>query len=178
MEEHKSLYKYAAEQGVPVGLLLTAQSLAVIYCDLQPWLAVAAIFMVAAMPVFTWRMLRSHYVSGQGFPNFSSLWMVGILAYMGGALIASLVSWAVLQYMRPDYMWMQAQNIISLYSADTSSQAQEIVAVVRGLISNNALPRPIELVMTGFWLASFAGSMLSAVVAVAVTLAPLRGKKS
>lgn len=177
-EEYKSLYRRAAEQGVPMGMVLTVLAVSVILADVQPWLSWVALALVVSMPFYTWRLMRQYFVEEQGFPNFSSLWMMGILTFIYGSLLAGLASWAVMTWVRPNYIYDTMQQMIALYSSNPSEDAQLLVDVLRSMIAQGKMPRPIEMVMTAFWLTSFAGSMLSLVVAIVVPRVPLPQKKS
>lgn len=177
-EEYKSLYRRAAEQGVPMGLVLSVMAVSIIYGDVLPWLSWVAQMLVLSMPFYTWRLMRQYFVEEQGFPNFSSLWMMGILTYIYGSLLTSLVTWAVLQYMRPDYIYLMADNLVQLYSSNPSPDARDMASLLRDLVASGSLPRPIELVMSAFWFTSFLGSLLSLVVAMIVPRVPLRQNKT
>ena len=98
---------------------------------------------------------------------------MGILIFMCGSLIACGVSWAVMEYLRPNFFYEQAQHIITQYEATPERFAdgmQEVVTTLRMVIEKQGAPRSIDLALTGFWFCSFAGSLLSAFISALIKI--------
>ena len=149
MECRKSLFKQGAEWGVPFGIYLSVMALLFIFSDKHVGLAALSLAMLPVIPVLIYRWQKKRFVAEQGATAFSNLWMLGILIFIGGSLIASAVSYGVLQYVRPDFFYEQARYVIHEYEA---------------------APRNIDLVLTGFWTSCFLGSLLSALLAAIIPL--------
>ena len=149
-ETYISLYRRAANDGVPMGIFMSVMAAALIYADRLPWLVVVVMAMLLMLPCMLYYFQRKMFVAEYGFTEYSGLWMLGILIMICASLITGLVTWAIFQFVRPGYFY-------------------EITRVVSG----NMLPRPIEMVFSAFWLWSFVGSLLSAVVALVVKKVPL-----
>ncbi len=175
MEGYKSIYKRAAEDGIPLGIYLTAMALAVIYVDMLPQLAVLWLTMAFGLPFFTYAMLRRCYVAEYGFTRFSALWMLGVLAFIYASLITALISYGVLSFFRPGYFYDLALMWININEKTPNPEVADAVEVMRRIVDGNMLPRTIELVMCAFWSMSFIGSMLSAPMAFVVRRVPLKG---
>lgn len=173
MEHQKSLFKQAAEWGLPFGIYLSVVAVGFIFSDKHVAIAALAMAMVLLTPVVVYRWLKKRYVADDGLTTFSNLWMTGILIFMCGSLIACGVSLAVIELLRPDYFYEQAQLLIAQYDAQPELFAdgmRDVVATLRLVIEKHGAPRSIDLALTGFWFSSFAGSLLSALLAAFIKL--------
>lgn len=167
MEESKSLYKQAAEFGIPMGLYMSTISLMTLYTDMVPFFSVIAMVLLFAGPVFIYRFQRRYFVEQGGTPEYAALWMLGIMMIIFGAIITGAVTYVVLQYVRPTYIYDQAQATLNAYNSipELRAQAGQIIDILQTMIEQNALPSAIELVFNMFWFVTFSGSMLSAITA-------------
>ena len=106
-------------------------------------------------------------------PEYAGLWMLGIMLFILGTVVASLVVFLILQYGRPGFIYEQAQAAVDLYSKMPQMQDSEMLQVIKRAIDEKMLPTPIETVFNAFWFITFAGSLLSALTAL-VAQRPLR----
>ncbi len=173
-ENYVSLYRRAAYYGVPVGIVMSVMAVSAIYVDKVSQLAVVVIAMVLLLPCVLYHYERKMYKAEYGFTEYSGLWMLGILTMIYGSLITSFVTLGVFTFLRPGYFYEQAQLCITLYSTSTDPQVQESVTMLKRMVEGNMLPKPIEVVFAAFWLWSFVGSILSALVALVVKRVPVR----
>ena len=167
MDERKSVFKRGAECGVPMGLYMSTISLMSLFTDKVPLFSLAVIVMLFVGPYIIYRFQRHYFIEENGMTEYAALWMQGILMVVYGALITGAVTYLVLQYIRPSYIYDQAQMAIDTYNAIPSMKAQlgEILDVMQQAIDQNALPTPIELVFQMFWFVTFSGCMLSSITA-------------
>lgn len=180
MEPQKSLFKQAAEWGVPFGIYLSVMASGFIFSDQHIAISAFALAMVLLIPYVVYRWLRKRYGADEGRTSFSNLWMTGIVIFLCGALIACGVSWAVIEYLRPTYFYDQAQLLIKQYDSAPEAFAegmQEVVDMLHLIIEKKAAPRSIDLALTGFWLCSFGGSLLSALTAALIKLTGSKAAK-
>ena len=167
MEERKSVYKQAAEYGIPMGLYMSTISLMTLYTDLVPLFSVIAMVMLFAGPVVIYRFQRRYFVEQGGMAEYAALWMLGIMMVIFGAILTGAVTYVILQYVRPTYIYDQAQATLDAYNAlpELRSQASQVLDVLQAMLEQNALPSAIELVFNMFWFVTFSGSVLSAITA-------------
>ena len=167
MEERKSVYKQAAEYGIPMGLYMSTISLMTLYNDLVQVFSVIAMVMLFAGPVVIYRFQRRYFVEQGGMAEYAALWMLGIMMVIFGAIITGAVTYVVLQYVRPTYIYDQAQAVLDAYNAlpEVRTQASQVLDVLQTMLEQNALPSAIELVFNMFWFVTFSGSVLSAITA-------------
>lgn len=174
MKETKSLYRHAAEWGVPFGICLSAISVSFIYCDKIQLLSYLCFALSLTLPFMTFRLQRQYFVRAYGFADFSALWMMGILAFIFGALIMSLVTYLVVHIARPGWLYEWAQWAIERGSASADRRINESLMTLKNIVDNNLLPRAIEVISLEFWFVSFIGSVLSAVMALVVKRIPVK----
>ena len=115
-EPKKSIYKRAAEWGLPFGLYIACMGVASIYADYFAPLSIIFILMIMATPLVVYYFQRRRFIEDDGFTEYAGLWMLGILLFIFGSVIASFIIYLVLQYFRPDFMYEQARMVINAYS--------------------------------------------------------------
>lgn len=167
MEETKSVYRQAAENGIPLGLYMSTISVFMLYTDLVPVFSVIALVMLFAGPVVIYRFQRRYFIQQGGFTEYAALWMLGIMMVIFGAIITGAITYVVLQYVRPEYIYDQAQATLDAYNSmpEMRAQASQVLDVLQVMIEQNALPTAIEFVFNMFWFVTFSGSVLSAITA-------------
>ncbi len=165
-EKRESIFKYAARCGLPMGAFLSVMSVAMVFSDRVPFLSIFVLTLLLGTPFLVYRLLRARYVSDNGITDFSSLWMIGILTFIYGSLICTAVTYALLQWLRPDFFYDMAQMVIDQYKKVPA--ASEMVDVLTKALDNGLLPSTIEFLFQMFWLTSFLGSLLSAIVTLVV----------
>jgi hypothetical protein len=163
MEQKKNVFTRSAELGLPFGCLLIVASLSMIFGDKVPLLSALTIIIAIAAPFIIYKMQRNMYVKSNGFSTFSELWTLGIFTTIGGALICALVTYGVITYFRPDFLYDQAQMIVDTYKQLPGSQGKDIADIFSKMIKNNLLPSPIEYCMQMFWLTASLGCIGGAI---------------
>lgn len=166
IEKRESIFKYAARCGLPMGGYLSLMSVSMIFSDKLPLLSLVVLVMLIFTPVLIYKLLRARYVADSCTTDFSSLWMIGILTFIYGSLICTAVTYALLEWMRPDFFYDMAQLVIDQYK--TMPAAKEMVDTLRTIVDKGLLPSTLEFLFQMFWLTSFLGSLVSAIVAVIV----------
>lgn len=162
----KSIFQRAAEWGVPFGLYLTCAELAAIYADLFPPLNVISLALMLGSPVLAYYFQRRKFIEDDGFADFSSLWMLGILLFILGTVISSFIIFLVLRYLRPEFIYERTLAVIQAYREIPEMQNSEILRVLQRAVDEKMLPTPIEAVFNAFWFITFGGSVSSAITAL------------
>ena len=175
MEQNKSIFQRASQWGVPFGLYLSCAAVTSIFADYFAPLSVLFMVLLLATPVVVYYFQRRKFIEDDGFTEYAALWMLGILLFILGAVIASFIIYLVLQYGRPNFMYDQAQAVIDAYSKIPQMKDSELLHVIRRMVDENLLPTPIEAVFNAFWFVSFFGSLSSAVTAL-IAQRRLKGK--
>ena len=164
-EPKKSIYQRAGEWGFPFGLYLSCAGVASIFAD---WfLPLSYVFMVLLLgtPAVVYYFQRRKFIEDDGFTEYAALWMLGIMLFILGTVLASLVIFLVMQYGRPNFIYEQAQSAIDLYSKMPQMQDSEMLRIIQRAIDEKMLPTPIEAVFNAFWFITFFGSLVSAITA-------------
>ena len=174
MKEVKSLYRRAAEYGVPFGIYLSIVSVSFVFIDKVPALSFMIFALLLALPFLTFCIQRQYFVKEYGFTQYSGLWMLGIMVFIFASLIMSLVTYVVVQLARPDWLYEWAQWLIAEGSRSVDSHIRESSLTLKNIVDNNLVPRAIEVVFLGFWFMSFLGSVLSAIMALVVRAIPVK----
>ncbi len=165
-EPKRSIYKCAAEWGLPFGLYIACMGVASIYTDYFAPLSIIFILMIMATPLVVYYFQRRRFIEDDGFTEYAGLWMLGILLFIFGSVIASFIIYLVLQYFRPDFMYEQARMVINAYSKIPQVSDSEVLRVLQRMVHEKLLPTPIEAVFNAFWFITFFGSLVSAITAL------------
>ena len=178
MEIQKNVFVKSAELGVPFGCLLIAASASTIFGDRVPFLAVLALIVILVAPVVLFRYQRKRYVMSDGFASFSELWTLGIFTTIGGALICGLVTYGLIIYLRPDFVYEQAQYVVDNYKQLPGGQVDEFVDIMEKAIKANMLPTPFDYCVQMFWLTSSLGCVGGAITALIASKIPLKSQNT
>ena len=166
MRPKKSIYQHAGEWGVPFGLYLSCAAIASIFADMFQPLSLVFLILLAGIPVVVYYFQRRKFIEDEGFTEYAGLWMLGIMLFILGSMLASLIVFLVLQYVRPGFIYEQAQLVIETYDKLPGGGNSEVPKMMKRMIEEKMLPSPIEMVFDVFWFVTFGGSLLSALTAL------------
>lgn len=162
----KTIYQRAGEWGIPFGLYMACAAVASIFADKFLPLGYVFLIMLLCTPVVVYRLQRLKFVEDKGTTDHAALWMLGILLFILGMIVSGTVVYLVLQYIRPAYMYEQAQAAIEAYSKLPQMADSDMLRVLRRMVDEHLMPSPIQVVFDAFWFVAFGGSVLSAVTAI------------
>ena len=165
-EQRPSIYQKASVWGVPFGLYLTCAGTTSVFMDWFPPLAFVFMLLILGAPLVVYYFQRRHFIEENGFAEHAALWMLGIMLYMFGTVLASFIMFLIIQYGRPEFAYDQANHIIKSYSEIPELRDGEFVSVLKRAVEQRALPTPIETVFNAFWFVTFGGCITSAITAL------------
>lgn len=173
MESKKSIYQRASEWGLPFGIYLACAAVSSIFADWFAPLAVLFFILLLGTPFVVYYFQRRKFDEDDGFTEYAALWMLGILLFILGSLVAGFIVFLVLQFGRPDFMYDQARQVIEAYSKIPEMSDSDMLRVIKRMVDERLMPSPIETVFNAFWFVTFGGSVTSAITAL-VAQRPLR----
>ena len=165
-EPKKSIYQRAGEWGIPFGLYLSCGAVVSIFADKVPVLSLLFFAIVIGTPFLVYHYQRYKFVEDDGFTEYAALWMLGILLFILGSVISSLVVYLVLQLWRPEFMYEQAQQVLEAYKGMPDMKDNEFLLVLQRMVDERLMPSPIQTVFNAFWFITFGGSVTSALTAL------------
>ncbi len=174
MNKEKSIYQYGAENGLFFGLYLSAIFLIFVYAGASFFLNSLGIILMAAVPLVIFRFLRLYYRQHAQTATFGSLWILGVITFLCGALICSIVTYLWLEYVIPGFILEQAQAALAVYEQVPELKDNEFTVLLRKAIENKMLPTPIQFVVQMLWFTISAGILSSIFIAILARLLPLR----
>lgn len=162
----KSIFKYAAEAGVPMGIYLTIMSACMLLSIKVPALPMALAVLVPGLPFFTAWLMKRIVTDQPAYRKVAPLWLAGIYTFIFGTLICCFLSLLYVMLFEPhfvrEYMEMSIANIQATpMAADYAPMIEEI----NRAISSHALPTGMEFVTSMGWATCFFGSLLSLLIA-------------
>lgn len=171
----RSPYRRGADNGLVIGIYLTALFFSTMYAVNLPVLSLVSLCLMAAIPFVVYAMLRRSYVSDSGTTPFSSLWMQGITAFLCGAMISGVVAVIFMRFIRPGFFDDWIDSMISFYSATDWDRGKELAEILTAARDQHLFPRVIEITIDMMWLMAFSGSMLSMLMALLVQARSVKG---
>lgn len=166
MEQPKNIYQRAGEWGFPFGLYLACTGATSIFAD---WfMPLGALFFVLLLgtPLVVYWFQRRKFIENGGFGEYAELWMLGILLFILGTVVANCIIFLLVHFVRPNFMYEQARMVIDAYRDIPEMRDSDMVRVLQRMVDERLMPSPIETVFNAFWFTTFGGSILSAVTAV------------
>ncbi|MDE7141610.1 MAG: DUF4199 domain-containing protein [Muribaculaceae bacterium] len=160
----KTIYARGADDGLWMGLYITAVMALICGSMALPLLQIPAFALALGVPFLTYFFLRRTHVAAHGMTVFSALWMQGIVMFACASLIFGAVAFVYLRYVNPGFIESVFAYLIDFYGQADSEGAQALADELRMVADGNAYPRPAVLVLGEMWSIMFSGSLLSMVV--------------
>ncbi len=171
--DSKSIYRAAGKLGIPAGIYLSVLSAAVVFSDRASLIPIVALALMVCLPIVVYRLQRNAHKADPTTP-YAGIWLLGMMTLIFGSLICALVTYVVITFLRPDFISEQVQAAVNLYSQTPELRDSSMVQTMRMAMQEGLLPTPIEYVVQMFWMTSFVGSLLSALLAVPAVRLPAR----
>ncbi|MBD5279606.1 MAG: DUF4199 domain-containing protein [Bacteroides sp.] len=167
--DNKSIYKFAAESGLPAGLYLTLISLGVMLSMKVEFMNLAVLPLIVGFPFFmAWRMNRVVKIRPE-YGNFSPLWLFGIYTIIFGTLICMLATYLYLMFVDPYFIKESLDQAIETFSKLPDSGASNMSEIMRQAAEKNVYPSKTQFVTSMGWFTCFGGSMLSLLLAFVIS---------
>jgi len=165
----KSVYKYAAEAGLPVGIYLTAMSACLLLSLRIESLPVLMLLLALGFPFLLAYYMRRMSLLEPAYSKISALWLCGIYSVIFGTLICSLLSGIYLTVIDPGFIHAYVENaLMEIESSPVAGEYAATTEMMRRAIDGRMLPGGMQFVASMGWLTCFVGSMLSLVLAVVI----------
>lgn len=172
--KQKSVYKYAAEAGVPVGLYLTLMSACLLGSIKLPILPMMLLPLAIGFPFLLWIMLKRIGKEEPAYQKLSSLWLCGIYTVIFGTLICMLLSGLYVTFVEPSFVHSYMMNAIeAIEQSPMATDYESTTTLMKDAIAARILPTGMQFISSMAWFTCFIGSLISLGVAFIMT----RGKK-
>ncbi len=160
----KSIYRRGADDGFWFGIYLSVLCVALFKSIDSPVLFLAAMVMVAAVPVIVYFFLRRGYRVDNCKRQFSAMWLHGICIFFFGSLLMALTAYIYLRFIEPAYINNSINMAKELYLAVDTAEAREIANLLQKIQDNNLQPTAGGTAMQIIWFGVLTGSLLSMVL--------------
>lgn len=160
MEEEKSVIKRGMDYAVPMAFYTTAIALMYLYIDRIPWLAYPMLLMLLGGPVVLYKMQRRYNESCSTKPGMWALWRLGVVTIFFGTIFTLLVNYAMLEYVRTDYIYEQMQTCVDSYSKVPEMRGSEFLAALESALKRNELPSSFDFSLVMFSFTNLSGMLM------------------
>ncbi len=167
MNQLESPYKVGARRGLFFGPYLCLIFFATIYSQSIPFLGLIALLAIIAVPFVIYKALRSTFVAEGGMSTLSSLWMQGIMIFIGGSLVCAVASTVYMRWVNPSFLSSTIAQAIDFYaSIPDDDRAAQVADLLNRMVEAHAIPSPIYVAIEMVWISIFSGSLLSLLMAL------------
>lgn len=158
---NQSPYRRGADDGFLLGIYFTAMFFASIYSSVLPILSLAALLLMAGVPVAAWILMRRYQRAEQWEASFPMLWMQGVMMFMCGMLIAGAALLVYMKWIEPDFISSQLQALAALAGSEPGSFVDVAADTAARMLEARFIPTPTDIVVELLLLAVVSGSFLS-----------------
>lgn len=166
MDDSNNLFKMGIDYSVIMGVFTTLISLSVLYADQVPPLALAAVVLLLAGPAAIYTMQRRTQVSAGGAYNMWDLWRMGVVAVFFGTIFTAFVTYGVLQFLRPEFIYTQFEMVLETYKQIPELKDSATVAALQAMIDDNAVPTSFDYTLNMFVMTNCSGMLLGMLTAM------------
>lgn len=165
----KSIYKYAAEAGIPVGIYLCLMSGCLLLSTKYDLLGTFLFPLVIGFPFLLGFMMKQIVKKEPAYLKISALWLAGIYTVIFGSLICMLFSASYIIFADPGFVYEYVSSAIdAIESSPAKEQYAATANLMRDAIDARILPTGTEFVATMGWTTCFTGSLLSLLIAMII----------
>lgn len=168
--QKKSIYKYAAEAGVPIGLYLTLMSACLLLSVKVQILPMLILPLGLGFPVVLWSLMKRISKAEPSYNKFSSLWLGGIYTVIFGTLICMFFSALYIVGVEPGFVHLYISNAIeAVESAGLAGEYEPTITLMKEAMEAHLLPSGMQFLMSMAWFTCFSGSILSLIISLIMT---------
>ena len=168
--QKKSIYKYASEAGLPIGLYLTLMSACLLMSIEMPGLPILMLPLMLGFPFVLWALLRKIVREEPSYMKFASVWLGGIYTVIFGTLICLFLSSLYVIFIEPSFVVKYITNAIE--AVETSPMANDYhgsITLMKEAMEAHILPSSLEFLTSMAWFTCFSGSIMSLLIALVIT---------
>lgn len=166
---NKSIYKYAAEAGLPFGMYLCLISCSFFMSVRIDILSMLIIPLCVGIPIFLGILMKRIAKQEPSYMKFSALWLGGIYTVIFGTLICCLFSSVYLMFIDPGFIHNYIMNAITLMeNSPMASQYEATTSLMRNAMESHILPSTTEFISMMGWFTCFAGSIMSMLLSLII----------
>lgn len=148
------LFHASARQGIIFGILFTAMSFCLLGCLQVPALSLVLLLLTVAVGAYLPVGLAAVASVNPAYRSFPAMWMSGIVQFLCGDLICSLLTALFLIYVQPDFLGEYVREMVRQFVAAGGNGAERD-------LSKLMIPSVTDFVSSMFWATGFFGSILS-----------------
>ncbi|MDE6007783.1 MAG: DUF4199 family protein [Muribaculaceae bacterium] len=157
-----SIYRYAANAGLPVGLYLTLLSASILLSLQLPLISFLTFPLLIGFPFLIGYLMERIARSQPAYRRVATLWLGGIYMIIFGTLIATLLSALYIKFINPTFVYSYISNSLDVIeSSQLADRYASTSEILRQAIENHLLPNGMEFVSSIAWTTCFLGSILS-----------------
>ena len=179
MNQPLSPKRRGADNGFLLGIYISVLYIGMLLSSKAPVLNFVVLAMMLAVPVIVYILLRRDRTAPGGMPTLGALWIDGLITFLCGGLIGSLVMFVYLRWIEPDFIVSNLEQTIGILRDAPDPSGRELADEMQAAIDSGLSVSPILFAMTMLWFVGVSGSLLSLIVsAIVINRHPLQKPKN
>lgn len=150
MDNDNNVIKYGMDMAVPMALYTTLMSLLWVFNDKFSLAGLLFIAMLMGGPVLLYLIQRRFYIAHRDEARMWDVWRMGVVAIFFGSVFTLLVTYLVLEYVRPGFIYEMTLITLKSYEQIPEMANNEMVTTMRSLYDDGVLPTAWQISLTMF----------------------------
>lgn len=159
-----SPYRRGADFGFIFGLYLTLMFFSPLLAPYFPLLGLLPLLMMAGVPVVIFLFIRKYDRELQECATFPMMWMLGVVIFVCGILIAGALLVIYMKWIEPDLIFNQISTLAENGGKYPGTFMAEAGHIAQEMIDANFIPSATAVVSELIMAAIVSGSLLSIVI--------------
>lgn len=169
-ETPHSPLRRGADNGLRLGLYLTVLYGCMVGSARWPGLSLLFLALAVGVPFFAYMLLRGDYRHADGLHNMAAVWLNGLVMFVGGALLSSMILYVYLRWIDPGYLPGQWDLLVEGLREAPDAEVRAFSEQCRRAAENGFSISPIIFAMSLVWMCAFGGTVTSLVLALIITM--------
>ncbi len=161
----RTVYHRGATDGLIMGLYMTMMYITQVSGLNSPLLSLVGEAMMLGVPVVAYLLMRRGARETVPRPLFSAMWMHGIMLFLCGSIIMAFIAYIYMRFVNEGFITDLFKTMSRLYAGLGTETGDEFAHTLDRVVESKMLPTPISFAFSLLWLGSFAGAILSLLLA-------------
>ncbi|MDE7411996.1 MAG: DUF4199 domain-containing protein [Paramuribaculum sp.] len=165
MNQTFSPYRHGAYRGLPLGVYCGLSILVIAMADTIPFGGIIGLVLIVIYPVLIFKILHSASRDTEGTASLSIIWLSGLIAILGAAIVAGLIALIYFKWISPDYIFDRISQAAVMFADSPSESLREVSMAARTAIEQDRIPSAVEFTFSLMWFIVFVGVVITAILA-------------
>ncbi|MBQ0120881.1 MAG: DUF4199 domain-containing protein [Bacteroidales bacterium] len=161
MESEGKVFQASTDMAVPMAVYTSVMSMLWVFNDKMLFMDSLFMIMLIMGPVVLYLMQRKCRKEAGPECGVAALWRMGVITIFLGTVFTLLLTFCILEYVRPSFFYDQLQFMAQSYEQMPEMKNSEVLTVIQAMIDNDDLPSAWQISLSMFCATNVSGSVMS-----------------